>query len=320
MAKHKSSESLVLKKVTDNAMNLFKKIIHDVGDLDTHIADDAESAGEFTGGIDTGSYLFNAALSGSLFGGVPNNKITAFAGVEACGKTFFVLGLVKKFLDDNASAAVFYYDSESAVTKQMLLDRGIDAKRVIIVEPETVQAFRFHVIKVLTAYGAVDEVDRPPMLLVLDSLGNLSTSKEVADTAEGKETKDMTRSGVIRAAFRILTLKLAKLKVPMLVTNHVYAAIGCLSNKSNIIMDDGTLKNIENIKIDDRVITSLGSKKVTNLFRYQISESIDIECEDGTIIQATQNHKFLTADNIWKRADELSILDDLIVLLPQSAQ
>jgi hypothetical protein len=64
------------------------------------------------------------------------------------------------------------------------------------------------------------------MMFVLDSLGLLSTSKEMEDSLEGKDTRDMTKSQVIKAAFRVLTLKLAKVRVPMLVTNHVYEMVG----------------------------------------------------------------------------------------------
>lgn len=206
--------------------NFLKEIIKDLGDVDTHIADDGLHSSEFSGAIDTGSYILNAALTGSLYGGVPNNKITAFAGESATGKTFFVLGIVKKFLDDNGDAAVFYYDTEAAVTKQMMLDRGIDTKRVIIVEPETIQSFRTHAIKVLDNYAKIERDDRPPMMFVLDSLGMLSSTKEIEDTAEGKETRDMTKAQLIKAAFRVLSLKLAKVNVPLLVTNHVYDVIG----------------------------------------------------------------------------------------------
>lgn len=206
--------------------DFLRNMIKEIGDVDTHLADDGTHSSEFSGAIDTGSYILNAALTGSLYGGVPNNKITAFAGESATGKTFFVLGIVKKFLDDNQDAAIFYYDTEAAVTKQMMLDRGIDTKRVIIVESETIQSFRTHVIKVLDNYTKIDKDSRPPMLMVLDSLGMLSSTKEISDTAEGSETKDMTKAQLIKATFRVLSLKLAKVNVPLLVTNHVYAVIG----------------------------------------------------------------------------------------------
>ena len=174
--------------------------------------------------MDTGSYILNALLSGSLYGGIPNNKITAFAGESATGKTFFVLGVLKHFLDDNPTGGVVFYDTEAAVTKGMMEERGIDTKRVIIAEPDTIQKFRTHALRVIEAYES--QKDSPPMMFVLDSLGLLSTTKEMEDTAEGKETRDMTKAQVIKATFRVLTLKLAKIKVPMLVTNHVYDVVG----------------------------------------------------------------------------------------------
>lgn len=206
--------------------DFIRNMIKELGDVNTHLAEDGTNSSEFSGAIDTGSYILNAALTGSLYGGVPNNKITAFAGESATGKTFFVLGVVKKFLDDNKDAAVFYYDTEAAVTRQMMSDRGVDIKRLIIVEPDTIQSFRTHAIKVLDNYAKIDRDKRPPMMLVLDSMGMLSSSKEIEDTAEGKETRDMTKSQLIKAAFRVLSLKLAKVNVPLIVTNHVYDVIG----------------------------------------------------------------------------------------------
>ena len=206
-------------------MSFFKNLVESIKDEDTNIVADGVGSAEYSGCIDTGSYILNAVLSGSIFGGVPNNKITAFAGESATGKTFFVLGIVKAFLDANPTAGVMYYDTEAAVTKQMMESRGIDTKRVIVAEPDTIQKFRTHALKTLDYYEK-GGVDRPPFMMVLDSLGLLSTTKEMEDTAEGKETRDMTKSQTIKAAFRVLTLKLAKVKVPLIVTNHVYDVVG----------------------------------------------------------------------------------------------
>lgn len=202
-----------------------KNLVESIKDEDTKIIADGQGSAEFTGCIDTGSFILNAVLSGSIHGGVPNNKITAFAGESATGKTFFVLGIVKSFLDSHPEAGVMYYDTEAAVTKHMMEERGIDTRRVIVAEMDTIQRFRTHAIKTLDFYEKSGK-DRPPFMMVLDSLGLLSTTKEMEDTAEGKETRDMTKAQVIKAAFRVLTLKLAKVKVPLLVTNHVYAAVG----------------------------------------------------------------------------------------------
>lgn len=205
--------------------SFFRQMVKDIGDVDTNIADDGLHSSEFTGTLDTGSYILNAALSGSIFGGVPNNKIIAFAGESATGKTFFVLGLMKQFLDDNETGGVIYYDTEAAVTRDMMKERGLDTQRVIISEQSTVEGFRTHVSRTIDRYQESGK-DRPPMLLVLDSLGQLSTSKETGDINEGKETRDMTRAQLIRGTFRALSLKLAKANVALIITNHVSDQIG----------------------------------------------------------------------------------------------
>jgi len=181
--------------------------------------------------VDTGSYALNALISGSIYGGIPNNKIVALAGESSTGKTYFTLGIVGQFLRDNPSAAVFYFESEDAITKDMLKARGIDPDRFISVPVVTIQEFRHQAITILDKYIETDEQHRPPMMMCLDSLGMLSTTKEIEDTAEGKETKDMTRAQLIKATFRVLTLKLGKAKVPLIVTNHTYQTMGMFSTK-----------------------------------------------------------------------------------------
>ena len=138
------------------------------------------------------------------------------------------MGIVKNFLDANPDSGVVYFESESAITKQMVIDRGIDPQRMVMFPVTTVQEFRTQALKVLDKYLEQNEADRKPILLCLDSLGMLSTTKEVEDTADGKETRDMTRAQVLKAAFRVLTLKLGRAKVPMVVTNHTYDVVGSM--------------------------------------------------------------------------------------------
>ena len=192
------------------------------------IVDDGVEAGDVSTFIDTGSYIFNALLSGSVHGGLPANKITAIAGESATGKTYFLMGMIKSFLDSDPNAGVIFFESESAITRQMVVDRGIDPKRMVIMPVTTVQEFRTQSLKVLDKYMETDESERQPMFMCLDSLGMLSTTKEVEDTAEGKETRDMTRAQVLKAAFRVLTLKLGRAKVPMVLTNHTYDVVGSM--------------------------------------------------------------------------------------------
>ena len=206
--------------------DFLKDIIKQTGNEYAALVSDGIEGADVDSFVDTGSYIFNALLSGSIYGGLPSNKITAVAGESATGKTFFVMGMCKSFLDANPDAGVLYFESESAITKQMVIDRGIDPNRMVIIPVTTVQEFRTQAIKVLDSY--LERSEKKPMMMCLDSLGMLSTTKEVEDTADGKETRGMTRAQVLKAAFRVLTLKLGRAGVPMVVTNHTYDSVGSL--------------------------------------------------------------------------------------------
>ena len=205
--------------------DIFATLIKETGNEYAGIVDDGVEAGDVTGFIGTGSYSLNALLSGSIYGGLPGNKVTALAGEPSTGKTFYAINMVRQFLRDNEKGFVFYFESESAISKAMLEDRGVDVKRIAIMPVATIQEFRTQAVKILDKY-LEQKGDKAPMMFVLDSLGNLSTEKEMQDIADGKDTRDMTRAQLIRGAFRVLTLKLGKANVPLIVTNHVYDVVG----------------------------------------------------------------------------------------------
>jgi RecA/RadA recombinase len=253
--------------------NFFKDLINDIKDEDTTLASDGAGSAEFTGFVDTGSYILNAVFSGSIYGGIPNNKITAFAGESATGKTFFVLGVLRAFLDQNPTGGVVYYDTEAAVTKEMMEERGIDTTRVIISEPSTIQGFRHHALKTIEAYEKTPQNKRPPMMFILDSLGMMSTTKEMEDTAEGKETRDMTKAQIIKATFRVLTLKLARAKIPMLVTNHVYAAVGSYVPMNEIAGGSGLKYAASTIAMLSKKKDKDGTDVIGNIIRVKMYKS-----------------------------------------------
>ena len=206
--------------------NFLKNVIKETGNEYGTIVSDGLATADVSGYVDTGSYIFNALCSGSLYGGLPQNKITAIAGESATGKTFFVLGVVRAFLEANPEANVVFFESESAITKDMIEERGIDSTRMVILPVTTVQEFRYQILAVLESYE--NDEERKPLIICLDSLGMLSTTKEIEDTEAGKETRDMTRAQIVKATFRVLTLKLGKLGVPLILTNHTYDVIGSM--------------------------------------------------------------------------------------------
>ena len=204
-------------------MDFLKEIVKEIGDEYTQLASEAESTETF---IDTGSYIFNGLVSGSIFGGVSRNKITAIAGESSTGKTFFSLAMVKNFLDNNPDGYCLYFDTEAAVNRGLLESRGIDLERLVVVNVVTIEEFRSKALKAVDIYLKTDEEQRKPCMFVLDSLGMLSTDKEITDALNDKQVRDMTKSQLVKGAFRMLTLKLGQANIPLIVTNHTYDVIG----------------------------------------------------------------------------------------------
>ena len=204
-------------------MDLLNEIVKEIGSDYAKIASDKEDTERY---IDTGSYIFNGLVSGSILGGVSSNRITAIAGETSTGKTYFSLAVVKNFLDNNPNGYVLYFDTESAVNRELLESRRIDTKRVGHIEVVTVEEFRNKALKALDIYLDKPTEERTPCLFVLDSLGMLSTEKEIKDALEDKNVRDMTKSQLVKGAFRMLTLKLGQANVPLIVTNHTYDVIG----------------------------------------------------------------------------------------------
>ena len=204
-------------------MDFLKDIVKEIGDDFTQLASDIDDTEKY---VDTGSYIFNGLVSGSIFGGVSGNKITAIAGESSTGKTFFSLAVVKNFLDSNPDGYCLYFDTEAAVNKSLLSDRGIDLNRLVVINVVTIEEFRVKALKAVDKYIKMPIEDRQPCMFVLDSLGMLSTEKEIRDALDDKQVRDMTKSQLVKGAFRMLTLKLGQANIPLIVTNHTYDVIG----------------------------------------------------------------------------------------------
>jgi RecA/RadA recombinase len=209
-------------------MDFLKEIVKEIGGEYTQLASEIDETETY---VDTGSYIFNALVSGSIFGGVSGNKITAIAGETSTGKTFFSLAVVKNFLDNNPTGYCLYFDTEAAITKSLLEGRGIDTTRLVVVNVVTIEDFRNKTLKAVDLYLKKSKDERRPCMFVLDSLGMLSTNKEITDTLAEKDTRDMTKAQLIKGAFRMLTLKLGQANIPMIVTNHTYESMSLYGGK-----------------------------------------------------------------------------------------
>jgi RecA/RadA recombinase len=134
-------------------------------------------------------------------------------------------------LEKNPDGFCLYFDTESAITKKMLQERGLDITRVIVINVVTIEEFRTKALKAVDRYMKMPEDERRPCMFVLDSLGMLSTNKEINDTLDEKDTRDMTKAQLTKGAFRMLTLKLGQANIPMIVNSHLYDSMSMYSPK-----------------------------------------------------------------------------------------
>ncbi len=308
-------------------MSFIKNMMKATGNEYAALVDEGIEINDVENYIDTGCYALNAILSGSIYGGIADNKITALAGDSGVGKSMVSLGIVKSFLDKNKDGICMYFESEAAITSDMVKNFGIDTKRIAVIGVSTVEEFRNQVIKIADEYLQIEKESRKPMLLILDSLGMLSTSKEMADTAEGKDTTDMTRARVIKSIFRVLTLKLGKARIPLLLTNHTYNTLsmyatkvqsgGCLTTGHKVTLHDNSYKDISEIKIGEYVKTLNEPQKVINTFKFDNKEVYKITFEDGSSVECTPEHKFLRNTDFgvhWEETETLIPGDSLVFL------
>jgi RecA/RadA recombinase len=292
-----------------------------INNPDAAIVSEGIKGADVTNFIDTGSYVLNALFSGSIYGGLPGNKISCFAGDPATGKTFYAIGIARQFLQDNKDGVVVYFDTEQAVTTDMFSDRGVDVSRIAVIPVSTIEEFKTQALQIVNEVIETPEEDRKPMFMILDSLGMLSTEKEMQDSSEGKNVRDMTKAQQNKAAFRVLTMKLGKAQIPMLLTNHTYQVIGSyvptkdlgggvglkyaastivMLSKSKDKTEDGVIGNFikctnyknrftkENMSVETRLNYSSGLSRYYGLtdfaIKYNIFKKVStrIELPDGT--------------------------------------
>ena len=253
-------------------MNFFDDVIKDIGKDTAKLSQSLEKTYTF---LDTGSYAFNALCSTSIFGGVSDNKITAIAGAEATGKTFFALSICNNFMKQNPKGGVVYFDTEGAITKELLEKRGMDptGKQFLSINCLTIEEFRNNAYKILDKYNSQDEEDRQPLIIVLDSLGNLSSEKETKDIAEGKSIRDMSKAQLIKGAFRVLTQKLSIAKVPLIVLNHTYDVIGSYVPTKEMGGGSGLKYAATTIIYLSKSQEKEGSERVGNIIKAKVVKS-----------------------------------------------
>jgi len=230
--------------------------------------------------IPTGSYILNAALSGSLFGGMPNRRSLGLAGVEGTAKTFIALSLCRN--GQGMGYYPIYVDTEGSIDIEFATKLGIDPKLFRIEQFNTIEKLNHFAAELVdnleTAKTKGEDV--PKLMFIVDSLGNLSSEKEATDSREGNDKRDMTKQQMVRKFFRVNGLKFAKLGIPLIVIAHVYDAIGAYVPTKEISGGGGLKYNVSVIfmltksKLEDKEGEEIAKGKNVNAVRTGVTITI----------------------------------------------
>lgn len=176
--------------------------------------------------IPTGNYILNACLSGDLFKGIPTGRVTTIAGPSQTGKSYLAVSICREA--QKMGYTPVYLDSEGGMDKDFVSRLGCNPNDFLIKEVNTLKETTTFIANMCESLMAQvkDGAEPPKIILVLDSLGNLTSDKEKADALSGNSAADFTKAKDTKAMFRVITQPLSKLQIPMVCINHVYASIG----------------------------------------------------------------------------------------------
>jgi hypothetical protein len=261
--------------------------------------------------------MINVALSGSLTGGLTPG-LTMWAGPSKHFKTAFSLLMAKSYMDKYPDSVLLFYDSEFGTPKSYFQAFNIDMERVLHTPITDIEKLKFDVMAQINNLQRGDRV-----IIIIDSIGNLASKKEVEDALDQKSTADMSRAKQIKSLFRMVTPHLTMKDIPMVVVNHTYKEMslfpkdivsgGCVAPGTKIRLANGDLKNVEDFNVGDEVITMNGPKEVTAIWDEHTlddgnPECYEIEFEDGFKVICSDKHKFIVND-VWIEAENLKVND-----------
>lgn len=180
--------------------------------------------------IGTGSYILNAALSGSIFGGLPNRRSLCLAGSEGSGKTYIALSICRNAINKH-NYSIIYFDSEGSIDTEFVSRLGVDISKVRLQPVNTVEEFSHIAAQVVDQFEKYKKEKKTPpkVLIVLDSLGNLTSEKEKTDTTSGENKRDMTKQQAIRKMFRVNGMQFAMHGIPFIINSHIYDSMSMFS-------------------------------------------------------------------------------------------
>lgn len=264
--------------------------------------------------VSTNVPMINVALSGSVDGGV-SPGLTVLAGPSKHFKTSFALLMVAAYMKKYDNAVMLFYDSEFGSPQSYFKQYGIDISRVLHTPITNVEELKFDIISQLEQIERDDKV-----IVVIDSIGNLASKKEMEDALNEKSVADMSRAKALKGLFRMTTPYLTMKNIPLLAINHTYKEIGLFPKdivsggcvvEGTMIQTPKGLKAVEDFNVGEKVITLDGPKVVTHVWNPDTLENgepdcYEIEFEDGYVVTCSDKHKFLIGDE-WVEAHNLVV-------------
>jgi RecA/RadA recombinase len=216
--------------------------------------------------IPTAIPIINVALSGRLDGGLTPG-LTMWAGPSKHFKTAFSLLMAKSYLDKYPDAALLFYDSEFGTPQSYFDSFGIDTNRVLHTPLTDIEQLKFDVMSQLTQLERGDK-----LIIIIDSIGNLASKKEVEDALAEKSVADMSRAKQVKSLFRMVTPHLTMKDIPMIVVNHTYMEIGMFP-KAIVGGGTGSYYSADNIFILGRQQEKEGTEIIGYNFIINVEKS-----------------------------------------------
>ena len=300
-------------------MSLISRLIKNSTIQDTAVLTESKIYGK-KDMITTSVPMVNVALSGTVDGGLTPG-LTVLAGPSKHFKSAFSLLMASAYMKQYPDSVLLFYDSEFGTPQGYFESFGINMDHVLHTPITDIEELKFDIMKQLNEISRNDKV-----VIVVDSIGNLASKKEVEDTENQKSVADMSRAKSLKSLFRMVTPHLTLKDIPLIVVNHTYKEIGlypkdivgggCVVAGTKIHTPTG-IKNVEDFLVGDTVNTLKGSKLVTHVWNPDTLEDGEPECfeiefEDGYKVVCSDKHKFLIND-IWIEAKDLIIGMDCTV-------
>lgn len=239
-------------------------LVSSVDDSAEIIADSAYS--NIQEWISTGNYILNACMSGDIYKAVPTGRIVTFSGTSGAGKSFLACSCCREA--QKLGYIPIYLDSEGAIDSDFVRRLGVDPTKLIIKKVNTIMETSQFIANLCNKlqeqqdkYGQHDKV-----IIVLDSLGNLTSEKEREDTLSGSQKADFTKAKDTKAMFRVCATPIAKLQIPWIVVNHVYQSMSFIPQNiqamgSGIVYNASITIELSAAKLEDKENDSVAKSK-----------------------------------------------------------